>query len=76
MLRFAILKMVGENEEVALEYNENQILNRLQARVRENLSENETVIKRRWTKDEVKNALSKAFRELIAEFKEKTITLK
>ena len=72
-LRFAILKDAGE---IVLQYEENQILNRLQARVRENLRETETVIKRRWTKEEVKNALTKAFKELIAEFKEETVKLK
>lgn len=41
MLRFAILKTVGEKAEVVLEYFEKQILRRLQARVREYLAEKE-----------------------------------
>lgn len=72
-LRFAILKDVGD---VVLQYKEDQLLNRLQARVKENLSETETFIKHRWGKNEVKEALSKAFKELVVEFKEETVKLK
>ncbi len=76
MLRFAILKTVGEEEQIVLEYNENQILSRLQARMREKMSERETYLKHSFNKAEVNGFLGEAFPELIAEFKEKTVTLK
>jgi len=77
MLRFAILKQVNEQDSaVVLEYKEDQILTRLQARVRENLAEKESAIKHRFTKQEVAVALDKSFNDLVIEFKEKTITLK
>lgn len=77
MLRFAILKQVNEgSNEVVLEYNENQILSRLQARVREGLAELETAIKHKFTKQEIAVVLTKSYRELLVEFRDKTVTLK
>ena len=92
MIRFAIFKKVAETAEgqkVVLEYDENQILSRLQARMREKMSETETItvithrwprkdeviIKNTWDKDEVAKFLGQAFPGLIAEFKEKTVSL-
>ena len=89
MLRFAILRDIGEVEvpatdvvrgkanryTVVLEYVEAQLLSRLQARVRENLIGHERWHTHTFSKDQVKEALDKAFNELVKEFKEKTITL-
>ena len=77
MLRFAILKTVGDKESsVVLEYSAEQILSRLQARLRENLIKTETIIKLKHPKDEIEKAFTDAFNGLVAEFKEKTVTLK
>lgn len=87
-LRFAILKGIGDGEDkVVLEYNEQKLLSRLQARVRENLIETETVIKRyfikpetivkhSFEKPEIAKALDKAFNDLVLEFKEETVKLR
>ena len=77
MLRFAILKEVGKDEgQVLLEYDENMILSRLQARIKENLAEIETAIKHSFKKPEIAKALDKSFNDLVAEFKEETVKLK
>lgn len=93
MLRFAILKEVaggGDAGGVVLEYSETQVLERLQARIRENLSAiekpvtkkgwfgEETVvgIKREWTLNEVLSSQEKAFQDLVSEFKEKTVAIR
>ena len=75
MLRFAILKTVDEGpEEVVLEYNANQILTRLQAQVRENLVEK--FLKKKFSKEEVRIAVDRAFKNLVSEFKKGTVRLK
>lgn len=75
-LRFAILKQVGDGDEkVVLEYDQDQILDRLNRRTRENLSALERVTKRKFTKDEIAQALKSAMGGLVAEFKEKTVTI-
>ena len=77
MLRFTILKEVGKGEDrIVLEYDEKMILSRIQARIKENLSEIETVIKHSFKKAEVAKALDKAFSDLVVEFKEETVRLK
>lgn len=76
MLRFAILKTAGNaTEEVVLEYRDEQILSRLQARIRENLVESEKWFSHAWSKNDVAKALDKAFRDLVEEFKEETVKL-
>jgi len=76
-LRLAILKDVGKGEsEVVLEYDEKMVLSRLQARVREGLSEKENFIKHSWSKAEVAKILNKSFNDLVVEFKEETVRLK
>jgi len=75
-MRLAILKQIKDNANVVvLEYKEEQVLNRLQSRIRENLSVTETYLKHKWTKDEVAAAVVKAWDELVQEFKEETIKL-
>lgn len=76
MLRFAILQTLEtEKNSVVLEYQEEQVLTRLQARTKENLADKESKFKSRHTKDQVAEALAKAFNDLVTEFKEKTVTL-
>ena len=78
MLRFAILKQLGgtgKDSKVVLEYDEEQLLSRLQARVREGLAEKETFLKHMWTKAQVAKAVDGAFRDLVSEFKEETIKI-
>jgi len=75
-LRFAILKKIENEEQVVLEYRDDQILSRLQARVRENLNEKETFLKHSFSKDEMAKALDKAYADLLVEFKEETVKLK
>ena len=75
MLRFAILKQMEDGpDEVMLEYNANQILTRLQAQVRENLVEK--FLKKKFSKEEVRIAVDKAFKGLVAEFKKGTVRIK
>ena len=89
-LRFAILKTVSKGaEEIALEYREDQLCERLQARVWEKMSQTETVrvikhrwpkkdevlVKNTWDKVEAKKFLAEAFHELINEFKEETVKI-
>ena len=75
MLRFAILKTVDEgSDEVVLEYNANQILTRLQAQVREGLVSHP--LRRKFSKEEVRIAVDRAFKNLVSEFKKQTVRLK
>ena len=76
MLRFAILKQIGgKNDKVVLEYDAEQLLSRLQARVREGLSEKETFLKHSWSKVQVAKVVEKAFNGLVAKFKEETVKI-
>lgn len=73
-LRFAILKQIDEGDEkVVLEYDEGQILERLQVRTGENLKE--SVFRRSFSKNEVAEAQAKAFHGLVSEFKSKTVRI-
>ena len=74
-LRLVFLKKYKNEERLVLEYDEEQVLSRLQARVRENLSADETYFRHRWNKAFVQKSVDKAFRELITEFKEDTVKL-
>lgn len=74
-MRLAVLKEIKGSPNVVLEYKEEQVLARLQSRVRENLSASEGVFKTKWTKEEVAHAIDKAWNELVSEFKEETIKL-
>lgn len=75
-LRFAILKEIGEGrEKVVLQYTQEQILERIQARTKENLSASEGVFKRSWNKREVSEAIAGAFAGLVTEFQQETVKL-
>ena len=76
-LRFTIIRTLTSQDrsEIAMEYDEKQILSRLQRRTRENLSETETHLKHRWSKEEVNEAVGKAFKELVTEFKDNSIKI-
>ena len=74
-MRLAILKEIKGINVVVLEYKEDQVLNRLQSRIRENLSVSESFMKHSWNKDEIAAAAEKAWNELVEEFKEETVKL-
>lgn len=74
-MRLAILKEIKGANLVVLEYKEDQVIARLQSRVRENLVATESFMKHKWTKEEVAQAVDKAWNELVAEFKEETVQL-
>jgi len=77
MIRFAIIKDIGKAEaRTVLEYDSDQICTRMQARVREQLTNKETVIKHKFTQEEVKAAIAISWNDLVAEFKEQTLVLK
>ena len=79
MLRFSILKDVGKGQEkVVIEYDEKQILSRLQARIAEKLSEGSLLSKKpkfKHSRAAIHIAVGDAFNGLVTEFKEKTVTL-
>lgn len=75
MLRFAILKTISANqEEVVLEYQESQLNSRLRRRVREFLLSKNRFIKR-FTSEEIDEAINSSFEELVKEFKEETVKI-
>ena len=74
-MRLAVLKEIKGNPTVVLEYQESQVLDRLIRRTKENLAESEGFFKQKWSKEECVHALSKAWVELVKEFKEETIKL-
>ena len=74
-LRFVILKQIDNRSEVVLEYDQEQLLIRLQNRVKERLIASEKHLKHRWTKAEVEKAVGEAFNMLVNEFKSQTITI-
>jgi len=77
MIRFAIIKDIGNSEaRTMLEYDSDQICTRMQARVREQLTNKETAIKHKFTKAEVKAAIAISWNDLVSEFKEQTLVLK
>lgn len=90
MLRFAILKSIGEKEQVVIEYDEKQIFERLQSRRREFLTKLHLAKIEKWQEvkmfkgkapeatfsdEEISRAEKYAFDSVIAEFKKKTISL-
>lgn len=75
MLRFAILKTVSTNqEEIVLEYQESQLNSRLRRRVREFLLSKNKLFKR-FTPEEIDEAVDSSFNDLATEFKEETVRL-
>lgn len=77
MLRFAILKTLAGNESevLVLEYDNAQILNNIQAKVKEKLIKTESWTKHSWSKDEIAQAIDETWADLIKEFKAATIKL-
>ncbi|MFH1627543.1 MAG: hypothetical protein ABIE47_02330 [Pseudomonadota bacterium] len=79
MLRFAILKQMENESEIVLEYGGEQVLERLQSRVSEKLSKGKkmsSLAKFRHNRDEIHKAINESWYDLVAEFKERTVTLK
>ena len=77
-LRFAILKEIKGENKVVLEYDKDQILERLQARVAEKLSKGPKISKKAkftHSREEIHDAIEAAYNGLIREFKEQTIQL-
>lgn len=74
-LRFAILKSLDDRDRTVLEYDQEHVLDRLKALTRENLAKTESVVKRKWNKDEVAQAQAAAFTTLVGEFKAETVKL-
>jgi len=66
-MTLAILQKVGEK---TLEYNQEQFVSRLKARIRENLVFSEKWFKHSWKEQEINEAVDKAFNDLGAEFTE------
>ena len=74
MIRFAILKDVGnEKNKVVLEYSQDQLLEKMQALVREQLVNSEKWLKHRWNKKEIEDAIHNAFNRIVLEFKQKSV---
>lgn len=75
-LRFAILQTVRDNQaKVVLEYDQDILLLKLRAGVRNNLMPLQRWNKKKFTDEEVKEAVGQAFDELIKEFKDETVRL-
>jgi len=66
-LEFAILQYLEGQVRIVLQRDDKQLLDRLQARIKENLGENYS--------ESVQNAVNKAFNGLIKEFKDETIRI-
>lgn len=73
-MRFAILRKFGEHEKIVLEYNEEFLKERFSRLTQENLPPL-GLLKRGYKKEEVADALGKAFDSLISEFKQETIRI-
>jgi len=74
-LRFAILKTVTKGaEEIALEYREDQLCERLKRRIRENLLKVSKLI-HYWSAEDIDKAIETSFKELVTEFKEETVKI-
>ena len=77
-LEFAILQYLDGKVRIVLKRDQDQLLERLQARVAENVMEGGGHTKggnRTVTTAEIKEAIDKAFNGLIKEFKDETLTL-
>ena len=72
MLRLVILKDV---DNVVFEYTEKQVRDYIYNRTMKRLTESESFFKHSWSRGEVAVAIRQAFNELIAEFKEQTVSL-
>ena len=77
-LRFAILKTMNADgdEGIALEYDQDKLIERISAMMGETLTNAQTKLKIRFSKTEAINAFEKAFTDLVAEFKAETVRIK
>lgn len=73
-LEFAILQYLEGRVRIVLKRDEDQLLERLQARVAENLGLNEEHAEI-YNKEIIEKAIDKAFKGLVKEFRDETITL-
>lgn len=76
-LRFAILKVfkLGEDQ-VALEYNQDIILDKLQARIRDKLIEQKKWYRKSFNEETMIAVVAEAWRQLVEEFKEDSVKIK
>jgi len=81
-LRFAILKTMSKGaEQIALEYDEKQLCERLKQRVREHLIMKVGIVQRFslallcWSFGIIDTAVDVSFKELVKEFKEETVKI-
>ena len=75
MARFVILEKVGGRNRIYLEYNEQEFVRRLVARVLENLAIYCDHKRDKHTKEEVKRAIIEAFSQMAKEFKDRTVIM-
>jgi hypothetical protein len=64
------IAVLGKIEERMFQINVEQLLERLQIRVKENLIATESFFKHRWNKKEISESIDKAYNDLIYEFLE------
>ncbi len=76
MLRFAILKDVGIAEKVVLQYDESYIKKRMIDLVVANLSDLRWDFKKGTIEAKVRDAVRKAWEDVVSEFKQETVHLK
>jgi len=78
-MRFAVLQTVGEGaEQVVLNRDPKQVLERIQSRVAENLSKGKKLSKIpsfKHTREEIHSAVDKAWNDICEEFTKETISL-
>ena len=78
MLKFAILKIVTGRDPgtvIALEYDSDQLKSKLSTRVRDYLSAKDSFWSKKYSKEEVIEAVGGAFDAVVNEIKQETITL-
>ena len=71
----AFLREIDGENSVRLYQDDKDVLERLQARVRENLCKSEAFFKHSWSKDQVFEAVADAWEALITEFKKRQRTV-
>ena len=74
-ITFAILKDIKGEDSLVLEYNEERIAERIPKLVLEKLPL-PTVLKKKYSRDEIKKAVDEAWDNIVGEFKEETVKIK
>jgi len=74
-ITFAILKKIEGDDTTVLQYDEEMISGRLPKLVLENLPL-QSVLKRKYSREEVKEAVSAAWGVLVTEFKQETLKIR